>query len=97
MAKHKKDSDVVVDDVVADYTLRFVIDDISDGARTEFRASVYNEHLDLLAEGWDDSEVKAITQPIESYYDYDRKAGDLEIDVVAPISAIDIINNYRKN
>jgi uncharacterized membrane protein affecting hemolysin expression len=46
------------DDIVEDYKLRVIIDDIS-GDRTEFRASVYNDGGNLIGEAWEDSTQKA--------------------------------------
>ena len=46
------------DDIIEDYKLRVIIDDIS-GDRTEFRASVYNDGGNLIGEAWEDSTQKA--------------------------------------
>ena len=39
-------------DIVFDTTVRIVVDDVSDGAGTEFRASIYDSILDLVSEAW---------------------------------------------
>lgn len=48
----------MTDDIVEDYKLRVIIDDIS-GDKTEFRASVYNDGGNLIGEAWEDSTQKA--------------------------------------
>lgn len=45
-------------DIVEDSTLRIVIDDVSAGARTEFRASVYDRD-ELIAEAWGNTIAEA--------------------------------------
>lgn len=44
--------DDIVADYLFDYRLRVIVDDVSDGKRTEFRASIYDENNDLLNDGW---------------------------------------------
>lgn len=39
-------------DIVFDSTVRIVVDDVSGGAGSEFRASVYDSNLDLISEAW---------------------------------------------
>ncbi len=46
-------------DVVEDSILRVVIDDVSDGARTEFRASIYDRDHELIAEAWGKTRAEA--------------------------------------
>jgi hypothetical protein len=47
------------DDIIEDYTLRVIVDDVS-GDRTEFRASVYNDGGNLIGEAWEDNTQKAV-------------------------------------
>jgi hypothetical protein len=46
------------DDIVEDYTLRVIVDDVSED-KTEFRASVYNDGGNLIGEAWEDTPNKA--------------------------------------
>lgn len=39
------------DDIVYDSTIRIIVDDVSGGKRTEFRASIWDGE-GLLSEGW---------------------------------------------
>jgi hypothetical protein len=57
-------------DVVLDFSnLRIQVDDVSDGKRTEFRASIYDENneLELQVDGWGDTEVEAIASAFEGW------------------------------
>jgi uncharacterized protein YbaA (DUF1428 family) len=55
-------------DVVEDSTLRFVIDDVSDGARTEFRASVYDGSDELIADAWGATPAEAASKATAEVY-----------------------------
>ena len=37
--------------IIQDYTIRIVVDDVSENG-TEYRSSIYDDQLDLIAEGW---------------------------------------------
>jgi uncharacterized membrane protein affecting hemolysin expression len=46
------------DDIIEDYKLHVIIDDISED-ETEFRASVYSDTGNLIGEAWEDTPNKA--------------------------------------
>jgi hypothetical protein len=46
------------DDIIEDYKLHIIIDDVSED-KTEFRASVYNDGGNLIGEAWEDDTEKA--------------------------------------
>ena len=48
--------------------IRIIIDDISDGEGTEYRASIYDDGLDLVAEAWEDTQELAVLQALKDYY-----------------------------
>jgi hypothetical protein len=48
--------------------IRIIVDDISDGEGTEYRASIYDDTLDLVAEAWEDTQERAILRALEDYY-----------------------------
>lgn len=54
---------MVKDDILLDFSLRFIIDDVSpeDKPRTEFRASVYDGDNELLIECWS-STISKVTK-----------------------------------
>lgn len=55
-------------DVVWDDTIRIQIDDVSDGGRTEFRASIYTSNdFELLADGWGSTQLEALNNGITNY------------------------------
>jgi hypothetical protein len=45
--------------IVQDFTYRFIVDDVSEGRREEFRCSIYDIENNLCGEGWGDTESKA--------------------------------------
>jgi hypothetical protein len=57
----------MTDDIVMDFNLRFIIDDVSDGEGTEFRCSVYDSENNLISEGWADTPNLATKQAMEDY------------------------------
>jgi hypothetical protein len=40
------------DQIIRDISLRIILDDVGTLDLTEYRASIYDESLDLVAEGW---------------------------------------------
>jgi hypothetical protein len=48
--------------------IRIIIDDISDGEGTEYRASIYDDGLDLVAEAWEETQELAVLQALKDYY-----------------------------
>lgn len=48
--------------------IRIIIDDISDGEGTEYRASIYDDGLDLVAEAWEETQELAVLQALRDYY-----------------------------
>jgi hypothetical protein len=48
--------------------IRIIVDDISDGEGTEYRASIYDDGLDLVAEAWEDTQELAVLQALKDYY-----------------------------
>lgn len=46
--------------IVFDDNFRIVVDDVSDGNGSEFRASIYDSILDLISEAWGASVSEAI-------------------------------------
>ena len=52
--------------IVAD--IRIIVDDVSDGQAQEYRASIYDDGLDLVAEAWEDTQELAIIQALKDYY-----------------------------
>lgn len=55
-------------DVVDDVSLRLVIDDVSAGARAEFRASIYDEDGELIAEAWGKTKAAAAAVAVAEVY-----------------------------
>lgn len=55
------------DDIVWDVELRVIVDDVSDGTRNEFRASVYRDG-ELIAEGWGRSVPLAMADAVALIY-----------------------------
>lgn len=53
-------------EVIRDFTIRIIVDDVSDNG-TEFRASIYDEDLDLVGEGWSETTEQAIADAMENY------------------------------
>ena len=48
--------------------IRIIVDDISDGEGTEYRASIYDDGLDLVAEAWEETQELAVLQALKDYY-----------------------------
>jgi hypothetical protein len=48
--------------------IRIIVDDISDGEGTEYRASIYDDGLDLVAEAWENTQELAVIQALKDYY-----------------------------
>lgn len=67
MAQELDNTDVSLD-VVADSTLRVLIDDVSGGHRTEFRASFYDEEDELVGEGWGKTLAEATAAAAKQVY-----------------------------
>lgn len=55
------------DEITSDYKLRIVVDDVSGGKGTEFRASIYDEELDLICDAWGDTNDEAIAAVLKTY------------------------------
>lgn len=55
------------EDITSDYKLRIIVDDVSDGKGTEFRASIYDEDLDLICDAWGDTNDEAIAAVLKTY------------------------------
>ncbi len=55
------------DDIILDFYLRMIIDDISDGKGTEFRCSVYDAENNFICEGWGQTPNLATKQAMETY------------------------------
>jgi hypothetical protein len=57
------------DDILLDFTLRVIVDDVSpdDKPRSEFRASIYDEDSELLAEGWGETTQTAINSALADF------------------------------
>jgi hypothetical protein len=51
--------------IVQDFTYRFIVDDVSNGKREEFRCSIYDADNNLWLEGWGDTESKSIFEAME--------------------------------
>jgi hypothetical protein len=51
--------------IVQDFTYRFIVDDVSEGRREEFRCSIYDIEGNLCGEGWGDTESKATFEAME--------------------------------
>lgn len=67
MAQELDNTDVSLD-VVDDSTLRVVVDDVSEGRRAEYRASVYDEDDELIGEGWGKTLAEATAEAIRYAY-----------------------------
>lgn len=55
------------EDITSDYKLRIIVDDVSGGKGTEFRASIYDEDLDLICDAWGDTNDEAIAAVLKTY------------------------------
>lgn len=55
------------DDIVLDFTYRFIVDDVSDGEGTEFRCSIYDTDVNLCGEGWGSTTNEAILDAMKGY------------------------------
>jgi hypothetical protein len=53
--------------IVQDYTYRFIVDDVSEGRKEEYRCSIYDtdNDLELIGEGWGSSPTEATLQAME--------------------------------
>lgn len=45
--------------IVRDLTYRFIVDDVSEGKGTEYRATIYDEDLLILSEAWGPTPLEA--------------------------------------
>lgn len=45
--------------IVRDLTYRIIVDDVSEGNRTEYRATIYDTDLLIVSEGWADTPLEA--------------------------------------
>lgn len=63
----KNGTEPIKDDIVLDFYLRLIIDDISQGQRKEFRCSVYDSESNLITEGWAETPNLATRQAMETY------------------------------
>lgn len=66
------------DKIVADYTMRIIVDDVSGGKGTEFRATIYDEALDLVCDSWGDTPKEAVAAVLKTYEQNEltEKAGE---------------------
>jgi hypothetical protein len=55
------------DDIVLDFTYRFIVDDVSDGEGTEFRCSIYDADENLCGEGWGSTTNEATLDAMKGY------------------------------
>lgn len=55
------------EDITSDFTLRIIVDDVSGGKGTEFRATIYDEDLDLVCDAWGDTKDEAIAAVLKTY------------------------------
>lgn len=55
------------EDITSDFTLRIIVDDVSGGKGTEFRATIYDEDLDLVCDAWGDTNDEAIAAVLKTY------------------------------
>jgi hypothetical protein len=55
------------DEITSDFTLRIIVDDVSEGKGTEFRATIYDEALDLVCDSWGDTNDEAIAAVLKTY------------------------------
>lgn len=55
------------DEITSDFTLRIIVDDVSGGSGTEFRASIYDSELDLICDAWGDTNDEAISAVLKTY------------------------------
>lgn len=55
------------EDITSDYKLRIIVDDVSGGKRKEFRATIYDEDLDLVCDAWGDTNDEAISAVLKTY------------------------------
>lgn len=62
------------DVITSDFTLRVIVDDVSDGKGTEFRATIYDEELDLVCDAWGDTNDEAIAAVLKTYAQSELKA-----------------------
>lgn len=62
------------DVITSDFTLRVIVDDVSDGKGTEFRATIYDEALDLVCDAWGDTNDEAIAAVLKTYAQNELKA-----------------------
>ena len=51
--------------IVQDYTYRFIVDDVSEGRKEEYRCSIYDEDVILCGEGWGSTPTEATLQAME--------------------------------
>jgi len=63
----KDETEPIKDDIVLDFYLRLIVDDISEGQRKEFRCSVYDSENNLITEGWAETPNLATKQAMETY------------------------------
>lgn len=54
-------------DILQDFTLRFITDDVSDGRGSEYRCSVYDEDSNLIGEAWADNHAEAMLEAIADW------------------------------
>lgn len=45
--------------IVRDLTYRIIVDDVSEGKGTEYRATIYDTELLIVSEGWGDTPLEA--------------------------------------
>jgi len=55
------------EDITSDFTLRIIVDDVSEGRGTEFRATIYDEALDLICDSWGDTPKEAVAAVLKTY------------------------------
>lgn len=55
------------EDITSDFTLRIIVDDVSGGKGTEFRATIYDEDLDLVCDAWGDTNDEAVAAVLKTY------------------------------
>lgn len=55
------------DEIVSDFTIRIIVDDVSEGKGTEFRATIYDEALDLVCDSWGDTPKEAVAAVLKTY------------------------------